>query len=182
MAYNFAPAERGFAVGVYTAGAMIGATIAPPLIAWLAISHGWRAAFVTTGAAGFVWIAAWLMVYKRAPASRIDTAKNDPYPGHAYCETAPYGVGQQHVCLPILSGILTCAGCPNPALPIWTRSGADRSVCLGCLSRSRLRQYWWRHRLWASCQARYGSRPQSCDRHFDCLRLGANGRLYRPPA
>lgn len=65
---NFPPAERGFAVGIYTAGAMIGATIAPPLIAWLALAHSWRAAFVITGAAGFVWIAAWLLVYKSAPA------------------------------------------------------------------------------------------------------------------
>jgi ACS family hexuronate transporter-like MFS transporter len=34
---HYAPHERGFAVGVYTAGAMAGATIAPPLIGWLAL-------------------------------------------------------------------------------------------------------------------------------------------------
>ena len=61
VAEHFPPAERGFAIGVYTAGAMIGATIAPPLIAWLALQYGWRAAFVITGAAGFVWLAIWLV-------------------------------------------------------------------------------------------------------------------------
>lgn len=76
---NFPPAERGFAVGVYTAGAMIGATIAPPLIAWLALAHSWRAAFVITGAAGFVWIAAWLWVYKSAPQLAAK-ARAEPYP------------------------------------------------------------------------------------------------------
>ncbi|WP_129643064.1 MFS transporter [Peristeroidobacter agariperforans] len=64
VAEHFPPAERGFALGVYTAGAMIGATIAPPLIAWLALRYGWRAAFVITGAAGFVWLVVWLFVYR----------------------------------------------------------------------------------------------------------------------
>lgn len=64
VAEHFPLQERGFAIGVYTAGAMIGATIAPPLIAWLALQYGWRAAFVVTGAAGFVWLAVWLLVYR----------------------------------------------------------------------------------------------------------------------
>jgi ACS family hexuronate transporter-like MFS transporter len=77
---NFPPEERGFAVGIYTAGAMIGATIAPPLIAWLALTHSWRAAFVVTGAAGFVWIAVWLLVYKSAPKAAADTVAAERYP------------------------------------------------------------------------------------------------------
>lgn len=48
---QFAPAERGSALGIYTAGAMVGATLAPPLIGYIALSYGWRAAFVITGAA-----------------------------------------------------------------------------------------------------------------------------------
>jgi MFS transporter, ACS family, hexuronate transporter len=73
VAEHFPSAERGFAIGVYTAGAMIGATISPPLIAWLALQYGWRAAFIATGAAGFVWLAVWLTVYRSsegAPAAR----------------------------------------------------------------------------------------------------------------
>lgn len=77
---NFPPAERGFAVGIYTAGAMIGATVAPPLVAWLAIAHSWRAAFVVTGAAGFVWIAAWLLIYKRVPAAAASAPAGELYP------------------------------------------------------------------------------------------------------
>jgi MFS transporter, ACS family, hexuronate transporter len=64
VAEHFPVQERGFAIGVYTAGAMIGATIAPPLIAWLALQYGWRMAFIVTGAAGFVWLAVWLVVYR----------------------------------------------------------------------------------------------------------------------
>ena len=60
----FTPRERGLAYGIYTMGATIGATIAPPLIAWLAVSYGWRAAFVITGALGLVWVMPWLWLYR----------------------------------------------------------------------------------------------------------------------
>ncbi len=62
---HFEPERRGFAFGLFTAGAMIGATLAPPLIGGLAIAYGWRAAFVVTGAAGFGVVVAWLAVYRR---------------------------------------------------------------------------------------------------------------------
>lgn len=75
---QFPPQERGFAVGVYTAGAMIGATIAPPLIGWLALTYGWRMAFVATGALGFVWLAVWLIVTRNAPQLPAPTADDAP--------------------------------------------------------------------------------------------------------
>ena len=77
VAEHFPPAERGFAIGVYTAGAMIGATIAPPLIVFLAVQYGWRAAFVITGAAGFVWLAIWLFVY-RSPEGAEPARTKEP--------------------------------------------------------------------------------------------------------
>ena len=66
---HFEPQRRGFVYGLFTAGAMIGATLAPPLIGGLAIAYGWRAAFVVTGAAGFGVVAAWLVIYRRPPDS-----------------------------------------------------------------------------------------------------------------
>jgi ACS family hexuronate transporter-like MFS transporter len=60
----FSPRERGLAYGIYTMGATIGATIAPPLIAWLAVSYSWRYAFVLTGALGLLWVIPWLGLYR----------------------------------------------------------------------------------------------------------------------
>jgi MFS transporter, ACS family, hexuronate transporter len=77
VAEHFPSSERGFAIGVYTAGAMIGATIAPPLIALLALQYGWRAAFVITGAAGFVWLPIWLFVY-RSPDGEKPSKTKEP--------------------------------------------------------------------------------------------------------
>lgn len=77
---RFPPHERGFAVGVYTAGAMVGATIAPPLIGFLAITYGWRAAFLVTGAAGFVWLAAWLLVFRNVPKVHAAASSEPAWP------------------------------------------------------------------------------------------------------
>ena len=71
------PAERGLAIGIYTAGAMIGATIAPPMIAGLSGSLGWRAVFFVTGLVGLVWLLPWLMVYRKGP---LDQAEREAVP------------------------------------------------------------------------------------------------------
>jgi MFS transporter, ACS family, hexuronate transporter len=60
----FPARERGLAYGIFTMGATIGATLAPPLIAWLALSYGWRGAFVITGVLGLVWVVPWLWLYR----------------------------------------------------------------------------------------------------------------------
>jgi ACS family hexuronate transporter-like MFS transporter len=65
MSEWFTPRERGLAWGIYTSGSSIGAAIAPALIAFLALRHGWRAAFVVTGLAGLLWMIPWLWLYRR---------------------------------------------------------------------------------------------------------------------
>ncbi|AMY09433.1 Hexuronate transporter [Luteitalea pratensis] len=60
----FPARERGLAYGIFTMGATIGATVAPPLIAWLALSYGWRGAFVVTGVLGLLWVIPWLWLYR----------------------------------------------------------------------------------------------------------------------
>jgi MFS transporter, ACS family, aldohexuronate transporter len=60
----FPARERGLAYGIFTMGATIGATVAPPLIAWLALSYGWRGAFVITGTLGLLWVVPWLWLYR----------------------------------------------------------------------------------------------------------------------
>jgi MFS transporter, ACS family, hexuronate transporter len=61
----FPPKERGLVIGIYTAGATLGATIAPPLIALLAAHFPWRAVFLFTGSLGLLWVLPWLWLYRR---------------------------------------------------------------------------------------------------------------------
>jgi len=59
--------ERAFVNGLVNAGASVGAIIAPPAVMWIVLRYGWRTAFVATGALGFVWLAAWLLIYRVPP-------------------------------------------------------------------------------------------------------------------
>lgn len=61
----FPPKERGLVIGIYTAGATLGATIAPPLIAYLAANFHWRAVFLVTGSLGLLWVIPWLLIYRK---------------------------------------------------------------------------------------------------------------------
>lgn len=59
----FPARERGVAIGLYTLGATIGATIAPVIVVHLAALHSWQGAFVITGALGLLWMVPWLLLY-----------------------------------------------------------------------------------------------------------------------
>src|SRR5450631_3003297 len=57
--------ERAFAIGLFNAGANIGAILTPLLVPVVTLSFGWRAAFIVTGALTILWLAAWLGLYRR---------------------------------------------------------------------------------------------------------------------
>jgi ACS family hexuronate transporter-like MFS transporter len=60
----FPPPERGIAVAIFDSGSSLGGLLAPPLIAWLIVAQGWRAAFLFTGSLGFVLLIVWLWIYR----------------------------------------------------------------------------------------------------------------------
>ena len=60
----FPQKERALAVGVFNAGSNIGAIVTPLVVPAITLAWGWRAAFVATGAVSFVWLIAWLAMYR----------------------------------------------------------------------------------------------------------------------
>ena len=66
----FPKKERALATGIFNAGSNIGAVITPLLIPPIVLAWGWQAAFIVTGALGFIWLAAWLSIYCRPEDSR----------------------------------------------------------------------------------------------------------------
>ena len=83
----FPARERALAIGLYTMGATLGATVAPYIVIPLATfpycerlpflhnalgpGAGGRLAFILTGAAGLLWVVPWLMVYRLPRQSRF---------------------------------------------------------------------------------------------------------------
>jgi ACS family hexuronate transporter-like MFS transporter len=56
--------ERALAVGIFNAGTAVGSMLSAPIVTLVAVQWGWRAAFLTTGLLGFVWVALWWWLYK----------------------------------------------------------------------------------------------------------------------
>lgn len=65
----FPRSERAVATGIFNAGTNMGAIIAPVIVPWIALTWGWRWAFVATGSLGFAWAIVWLAVYRRPEES-----------------------------------------------------------------------------------------------------------------
>lgn len=72
VARSFPPGQRVLATGIFQSGTSIGALIAPPIVIYLATTHGWRSSFIAVGAVGFVWVALWLLWFRSQPDFKID--------------------------------------------------------------------------------------------------------------
>ena len=75
----FPKKERALATGIFNSGANIGAVVAPATVPFLAEHWGWGGAFIATGAIGFLWIIAWLLLYDRPDESKRVTKDEVDY-------------------------------------------------------------------------------------------------------
>ena len=118
----FPSKERALATGIFNAGSNIGAIVTPIVVPWIALHWGWRAAFVATGALGFVWLGFWLAIY-RPPAD------------HPMCGEAELA----HIC-------------SDPAEPPrrvhWTRLLAYRQTWAFAIGKFLTDPIWWFYLYW----------------------------------
>jgi len=76
--------ERGTATGIFNSGANIGAIGTILQVPWLTARFGWQASFLMTGAAGFIWVAVWLFMYRqpedhpKVSAEELALIRSDP--------------------------------------------------------------------------------------------------------
>jgi MFS transporter, ACS family, hexuronate transporter len=56
--------ERALGMGIFNTGAALGGAVSPPIIAWLALTWGWRSTFIVTGTLGFGWLLLWLLIFR----------------------------------------------------------------------------------------------------------------------
>ncbi|HEU0119835.1 MAG TPA: MFS transporter [Bryobacteraceae bacterium] len=70
----FPPQERPLASGIFNSGSSVGALVAAPLVVFLSLRFGWRAAFVAVGMLGFIWLAVWWFSYRPPEVSAAGPA------------------------------------------------------------------------------------------------------------
>lgn len=66
----FPARQRALGVGIFNVGSSLGVAVASYLAAFISLRYGWRAAFIITGAMGFVWLVGWLMIYESPRRNR----------------------------------------------------------------------------------------------------------------
>jgi ACS family hexuronate transporter-like MFS transporter len=57
--------ERTLATGIFNSGSNVGAIVAPLMVPWIAVTLGWRFAFLFTGIFSSAWLVVWLTTYPR---------------------------------------------------------------------------------------------------------------------
>ena len=67
----FEKAKRGFAIGIYTMGATVGAVVALPIIAVITTHLPWRSIFLIDGLAGLLWLPFWFWCFRRDHARAV---------------------------------------------------------------------------------------------------------------
>ena len=80
----FPKKERALATGIFNAGTNIGVIVSMLTVPWVTLHWGWRIAFLITGALGFVWLAFWLLLFRKPELhpllskAELDYIKSDP--------------------------------------------------------------------------------------------------------
>lgn len=75
----FPASERGIAIGLYSVGGAVGATLAPILVGIVATRYGWRWVFAVTPVLAALWLVYWLWLYKKPMEHPRLTAKERAY-------------------------------------------------------------------------------------------------------
>lgn len=80
----FPKKERALAIGLFNAGANVGAILTPLIVPAITLTLGWQWAFIITGALTLLWVVAWLAFYrrprehKRVSAAELAHIESDP--------------------------------------------------------------------------------------------------------
>jgi len=81
----FPKRERALAIGIFNAGANVGALVTPLIVPLITLAMGWKAAFLITGLFNLVWLGGWITLYRRPRQHpRITPAEID------YIESEPF--------------------------------------------------------------------------------------------
>lgn len=75
----FPQKERSSAFGIFNAGSSIGAVLAPPIIALIALKLNWRWVFFFMGGLGALWSFVWLWLYDVPSRHRMITRDEQQY-------------------------------------------------------------------------------------------------------
>ncbi|MES2755045.1 MAG: MFS transporter [Pseudomonadota bacterium] len=117
--------ERALAIGIFNAGANVGAICTPLLIWALVPAIGWRMTFVVTGVFGLIWLVAWLIMFRNSPRE------------HAKVGTAEAAYIEQDPADPVVE-----------TKGLWTKLLRKRETWAYALGKFFIDPIWWFYLFW----------------------------------
>ncbi len=79
------PAEQSaFALGIFNSGSILGSVIAPPIVVFITLRWGWRAAFFLPSVIGLVWLLPWIQTCRPRRNVQIQAAASSSKISLAY--------------------------------------------------------------------------------------------------
>ena len=123
----FPAEERSIAVAIFDSGSSVGGALAALVIPWVALVFGWRWSFAFSGALGFVWLIAWLRIYR-------------PVANHPRLTAAERAV--------IRGGQQAPPAFRHRGLARWLHLARDRNVWGTVLGRALTDPIWWFYVFW----------------------------------
>ena len=92
----FPKRERALATGIFNSGTNVGAIAAPLAVPVIATAWGWQAAFLITGALGFIWVIFWFIFYevpekqRKLSSQEMELIRSDSDEGEDDVKTVPW--------------------------------------------------------------------------------------------
>jgi MFS transporter, ACS family, hexuronate transporter len=92
----FPKRERALATGIFNSGTNVGAIVAPLAVPAIATAWGWQAAFIITGAIGFLWLIFWFIFYevpekqRRLTSGELSLIKSDTEEAEESTKSVPW--------------------------------------------------------------------------------------------
>ncbi|MFZ4776096.1 MAG: MFS transporter [Terrimicrobiaceae bacterium] len=131
----FPPAERGIAVGLYSVGGAVGATLAPLIVATISAHYGWRWVFAVSPVLAGLWLVFWLWLYRRpGEHPRITDKEKAHLAGHLAATAAAEAA--------------VAAAPPQPESALWKMVFSQPFVWRLMLARMLTDPVWYFYQFW----------------------------------
>jgi ACS family hexuronate transporter-like MFS transporter len=150
IAALFAAKERSVALGAMNAAGNVGAIITPLFVPVLALTWGWKSAFLITGGLGLVWVVAWQWAVRSVTTSALP-APADARPGPAVGALAAAPSGAQRIPAPdaLATATPTPASSESIHAPVrWGSVLSDRRTWAIAGGKVLSDQVWWFLLFW----------------------------------
>jgi len=98
----FPHGQQASAVSIANAGTPLGAAVSGPVVGLLALSFGWRPAFVIIAAIGIVWVVAWYVIATDKPSENPRVSAQERAELEAGYKTQPKSTGVRQPLGPLI--------------------------------------------------------------------------------